>query len=325
MFFIVSSWELLPPIIVLRNRKEWIDSMTLLIKNVSKRFGRHTAVNNLSLEIPENEMFGFLGGNGAGKTTTFRMILGLLDQTSGEITWNGEKIDYDKSSLIGYLPEERGLYPKLKVREQIIYLARLRGMGKRDALKDLEAWLERFKVPEYIDKKVEELSKGNQQKIQFISAVIHKPKLLILDEPFSGLDPINVELLRKAVVDLKNEGTSIVFSSHRMEHVEELCQHLCILHKGTPVVQGALREIKRSFGKKNLIIHADMSLDFLKTIHGVVHYKQTMEGCLIQITDEEVSQVIFRELQGKGFVRKFDLEEPSLNDIFIEKVGAHYE
>lgn len=236
--------------------------MTLLIKNVSKRFGRHTAVNNLSLEIPENEMFGFLGGNGAGKTTTFRMILGLLDQTSGEITWNGEKIDYDKSSLIGYLPEERGLYPKLKVREQIIYLARLRGMGKRDALKDLEAWLERFKVPEYIDKKVEELSKGNQQKIQFISAVIHKPKLLILDEPFSGLDPINVELLRKAVVDLKNEGTSIVFSSHRMEHVEELCQHLCILHKGTPVVQGALREIKRSFGKKNLIIHADMSLDF---------------------------------------------------------------
>ncbi|WP_047986138.1 ABC transporter ATP-binding protein [Ornithinibacillus californiensis] len=299
--------------------------MTLLLKNVTKRFGKHTAVNNLTLEIPENEMFGFLGGNGAGKTTTFRMILGLLERSSGDISWNGEKIDYEKSSIIGYLPEERGLYPKLKVKEQIVYLARLRGMNKREAADELQNWLERFEVPEYIDKKVEELSKGNQQKIQFISAVIHKPRLLILDEPFSGLDPINVEMLKEAVVDLKNQGTSIVFSSHRMDHVEELCEHVCILQKGTPVVQGSLREIKRSFGKKNLIIHADIPLDFLRDLHGVVRYKQTMEGCLLQITDENVSQNIFSELQGKGFVRKFELEEPSLNDIFIEKVGARYE
>jgi ABC-2 type transport system ATP-binding protein len=299
--------------------------MTLLLNNVTKRFGKHTAVNNLSLEIPENEMFGFLGGNGAGKTTTFRMILGLLERTSGDISWNGEKIDYDKSSIIGYLPEERGLYPKLKVKEQIVYLARLRGMNKREAADELHKWLDRFEVPEYIDKKVEELSKGNQQKIQFISAVIHKPRLLILDEPFSGLDPINVEMLKEAVVDLKNQGTSIVFSSHRMDHVEELCEHVCILQKGTPVVQGSLREIKRSFGKKNLIIHADIPLDFLRDFHGVVRYKQTMEGCLLQITDENISQNIFSELQGKGFVRKFELEEPSLNDIFIEKVGARYE
>ncbi|MFD1849992.1 ABC transporter ATP-binding protein [Oceanobacillus bengalensis] len=299
--------------------------MTLRLDNVTKRYGTQLAVDHLSLEIPEQEMFGFLGGNGAGKTTTFRMILGLLDITEGDITWDGQKINYDKSHLIGYLPEERGLYPKLTVKDQIVYLSKLRGMNKQDALKELEDWLEQLKVPEYMNKKVEELSKGNQQKIQFISAVIHKPKLLILDEPFSGLDPVNVELLKKAVVNLKRQGTSIVFSSHRMEHVEELCEHLCILHKGSPVVKGSLRDIKRSFGKKNLIVHGDMELGFLESYPGVVKYKRVAAGCELQIENEDVSQKIFSELHGKGFVRKFELEEPSLNDIFIEKVGASYE
>lgn len=299
--------------------------MTLILKDVTKRFQNHTAVDHLSLEIPEKEMFGFLGGNGAGKTTTFRMILGLLDITEGEITWNGESIDYDKSHLVGYLPEERGLYPKLTVKDQLIYLGKLRGMKKQDILAELEYWLDRFKVPEYMTKKVEELSKGNQQKIQFISAVIHRPKLLILDEPFSGLDPVNVEMMKKAVVDLKEGGTSIVFSSHRMEHVEELCEHLCILHKGNPVVQGSLKDIKRSFGKKNLIIHGDRSFDFLEKFPGVTSYKKVTQGCELQIDNEETSQEIFSALQGKGFIRKFDLEEPSLNDIFISKVGASYE
>lgn len=299
--------------------------MTLLLDNVTKRFGKTTAVDQLSLKIPEKEMFGFLGGNGAGKTTTFRMILGLLDETEGSITWDGEPINYDKSHVIGYLPEERGLYPKLTVKEQLIYLGRLRGMKKNDVLTELDYWLERFKVPEYLNKKVEELSKGNQQKIQFISAVIHKPELLILDEPFSGLDPINVEMLKEAVVDLKGQGTSIVFSSHQMDHVEELCKYLCILHKGSPVVQGSLREVKESFGKKNLVVHAAFPLEFLRDLRGVVSYKKTTEGCELQIENEDVSQDIFAALHGKGFIRKFDLEEPSLNDIFIEKVGASYE
>ena len=299
--------------------------MTLVIKNVTKRFGNHTAVDQLSLEIPPNQMYGFLGGNGAGKTTTFRMILGLLDKTAGEISWNGNSIGYDQSHLVGYLPEERGLYPKLKVKEQLIYLGRLRGMNKKDVLTALEYWLDRFKVPEYMDKKVEELSKGNQQKIQFISAVIHKPELLILDEPFSGLDPVNVEMLKEAVVELKDQGTSIVFSSHQMDHVEELCENLCILHKGKDIIQGSLREVKQSFGKKNLIIHAENSLEFLKAFPGVVHYKPVTAGCELQIENEAVSQSIFSALQDKGFIRKFDLEEPSLNDIFIEKVGASYE
>jgi len=299
--------------------------MTLVLENVTKRFGNFFAVNDLSLTIPEKEMFGFLGPNGAGKTTTFRMILGLLDANEGKITWNGKEIDYSVSPYIGYLPEERGLYPKLKVAEQVVYLAKLRGMSKEKALKELDYWLERFKVPEYKHKKIEELSKGNQQKIQFIAAVIHKPKLLILDEPFSGLDPVNVEMLKEAVIELKNDGTSIVFSSHRMDHVEELCENLCILHKGRTVVSGSLKEIKRSFGRKNLVITADFDLSFLKTFPGVLKAKDIFEGVSLQIEGEYVAERIWNELSGKGFVRKFVLDEPTLNDIFIEKVGAQYE
>lgn len=299
--------------------------MSLNINHVTKQFGHFTAVNDLSLTIPKEQIYGFLGANGAGKTTTFRMVLGILTPNKGEITWNGKQIDENASSLIGYLPEERGLYPKQTVKDQLIYLARLRGMDKQNAEKELKNWLNQFHVPEYENKKVEELSKGNQQKIQFIASVIHKPKLLILDEPFSGLDPVNVELLKSAVNDLKNDGTTIVFSSHRMEHVEELCESLCIMHHGSPVVHGGLKEIKRAFGKKNVTIHADFDLGFLQDVDGVVKWKKTSQGALLQIASEEVSQTIFSKITGKGFIRKFELEEPSLNDIFIEKVGASYE
>ncbi|MYL65796.1 ATP-binding cassette domain-containing protein [Bacillus hwajinpoensis] len=299
--------------------------MMLEFQNVTKQFGAFTAVDRLNLSIPENEIFGLLGGNGAGKTTTFRMLLRLIDQTKGTISWKGEGISYDSSHLIGYLPEERGLYPKMKVKEQLIYLGKLRGMKKAEVEKEIAIWLERFKVPEYLDKKVEELSKGNQQKIQFIASVIHKPELLILDEPFSGLDPVNVEVLKEAVLDLKKSGTTILFSSHRMEHVEELCEHLCILHKGKAVVSGNLKEIKRSYGKKNIRIDADFDVAFLENVAGVVHLKQGLNHSIVQIENEQVSQTVLRELVSKGFVRQFELEEPSLNDIFIEKVGAAYE
>lgn len=299
--------------------------MGLSIGHVTKKFGGFTAVDNLSLTIDTGEMFGFLGANGAGKTTTFRMTLGLLDPTAGEITWDGRKIDYSTSGEIGYLPEERGLYPKMKVKDQIVYLARLRGMDKKEIVKELTYWLERFNIPQYADKKVEELSKGNQQKIQFISSVIHKPKLLILDEPFSGLDPVNVELLKEAVRDMKREGTTIVFSSHRMEHVEELCESLCIMHHGRPVVHGGLKDIKRSFGKKNVAINADMDLAELKSFSGVTKFKGTTEGILLQVESEKAAEEIFHYAAQKGFLRKFELEDPSLNDIFIEKVGTSYE
>lgn len=299
--------------------------MSLVLENVTKTFGNHTAVNQLSLNIPESSLFGFLGGNGAGKTTTFRMILSLIDQTDGIIKWNDQPITASQQDLIGYLPEERGLYPKLKVKEQLVYLGRLRGMTKQDALESLHRWLERFQITDYLDKKVEELSKGNQQKIQFISAVLHAPPLLILDEPFTGLDPINIEMLKEAVVDLNRAGSTIVFSSHQMEHVEELCKSLCILRKGEAVVKGNLKEIKRSFGKKNVFIAAEEDLSFLREAEGVVKFKQSENGVQLQVEEEAVSQQILAALQGKQiFIRQFALEEPSLNDIFIDKVGEHY-
>lgn len=299
--------------------------MSLKLENVTKVFGKTVAVNNLSLEIPAKEIFGFLGANGAGKTTTIRMILGLLFPNEGRITWNGEKIDYNNSDQVGYLPEERGLYPKLTVKEQLVYLGKLRGMEKQQILKELDKWLERFHITEYRDKKTEELSKGNQQKIQFIAATINKPKLLFLDEPFSGLDPVNVELLKSVITEIAEQGTTIVFSSHRMEQVEELCENICIIHQGSPVVKGNLKQIKRSFGKKNIVIHTDQNLDHLKDYRGVVKIKRNAQGYVIQINDENVSQDILKEISEQGFTTRFSLEEPSLNDIFIEKVGASYE
>ncbi|WP_257349453.1 ABC transporter ATP-binding protein [Pseudalkalibacillus decolorationis] len=299
--------------------------MSLNIESVTKKFGSFTAVDDLSFNIPEDQIFGLLGANGAGKTTTFRMMIGLLNPTMGAITWDGRPLTEKTSHVIGYFPEERGLYPNLKVSDQLLYLGRLKGMSKQEIRIQVKKWLERFKVPEYENKKIEELSKGNQQKIQFIAAVLHKPKLLILDEPFSGLDPVNVELLKEAVVELKREGTTIVFSSHRMEHVEELCEYLCILHKGKPVVHGSLKDVKRSFGKKNVTVYADFDLEYLQELSGVTRFKKVTEGAFLQVENEDVSQRIFEMISKKGFVRKFELEEPSLNDIFIEKVGASYE
>ncbi len=296
--------------------------MSLVIQNVSKKFGSFTAVDGINIDIPEGQMFGMLGANGAGKTTTFRMLIGLLQPTAGAITWKGKPIDYSRTRLIGYLPEERGLYPKLKVKEQLTYLGKLKGMTKVEIEQGLDKWLERFRVPEYKSKRVEELSKGNQQKIQFIAAVLHQPELLILDEPFSGLDPVNVELLKDSVNELQADGTTILFSSHRMEHVEELCQHLCILDKGKPVVQGELKKIKQSFGRQNVVIEADYSLDYLKELQGVVKFRSSVNGARFQVEDEQVAEALFAEVAKKGFVRKFEVEEPSLHDIFVEKVGV---
>jgi len=231
--------------------------MSLLLENVTKRFGDFTAVDDLTLSVGKGTMYGFLGANGAGKTTTFRMILGLLNANEGRITWNGKPISYATSPEIGYLPEERGLYPKMKVEEQLIFLAQLRGMKKPDAKVAMNKWLKRMEITHYANKKVEELSKGNQQKIQVVASLMHNPQLLILDEPFSGLDPVNVEMLKEAILEFRNEGATIVFSSHRMDHVEELCEQLSIIDKGKQIVSGTLRDVKRSFGKQNERINSD--------------------------------------------------------------------
>lgn len=204
-------------------------------------------------------------------------------------------------------------------------MARLKGMEKGEIEQQLDSWLKRFHITDYKNRKTDELSKGNQQKIQFIASVIHNPKLLFFDEPFSGLDPVNVELLKHAIVEMVDRGSTIIFSSHRLDHVEELCQNICILDKGSPVVQGNLKEIKRSFGKKNVIIHTDSNLEHLQNISGVLSVKRSAQGYSIQISDDTVARDIFKDIADRGFISKFELEEPSLNDIFIEKVGAVYE
>lgn len=298
--------------------------MTLKIENVTKRFGDFTAVDKLNLTVEAGTMYGFLGANGAGKTTTFRMILGLLNANEGKITWNGKRISYTTSPEIGYLPEERGLYPKMKVLEQLIFLGQLRGMSKRAAKEAAEKWMDKMEIAHYAQKKVEELSKGNQQKVQVVASLLHNPTLLILDEPFSGLDPVNVELLKKAILQFRDNGATILFSSHRMDHVEELCEKLSIVSHGKQVVSGSLREVKRSFGKQNVRIHADVDLSSLAQVAGVTAFYPAIEGAVFQIEREEVAQALLNAAMELGPIRHFAIEEPSLQEIFIEKVGKQH-
>lgn len=296
--------------------------MTLVVNHVKKRFGKHMAVDGITLTVNKGEMFGLLGANGAGKTTTFRMILGLLEPTEGVITWENHPLSYRRTNLIGYLPEERGLYPKLTVKEQLLYLMSLKGMSKAAILRALREWLDRFDIRDYENKKIEELSKGNQQKIQFIASVLHQPELLILDEPFSGLDPVNMEMLKEAILDLHEAGTTIVFSSHQMGNVEELCEDLIILKKGKAVLQGNLREIKRSYGLKKVIIHSDNDLSYLQSVPGVIHVEKVKDGAIVRMEKEEVAEAVFDAIANKGFVRHFEVVEPSLHDIFVDKAGG---
>ncbi len=299
--------------------------MSLLIENITKSFGNNIAIKNLSLEIAKNQIYGFLGANGAGKTTMFRLILGILAPTKGSITWNGERIDYTNSDLVGYLPEERGLYAELPVRQQLIYFAELRGMNKTAANSQIDYWLERFHISDYSNRRLQELSKGNQQKIQFISAVQHSPELLLLDEPFSGLDPVNVELLKDAVKYLAEEGTTILFSSHRLDHVEELCENLCLLDNGEAILEGNLKQIKRESASKNIHIKTEINLDFLNDMAEVTGIIKKADRFIVKLQNEAFSQKILQELVARGEITLFSLEEPSLNDIFIEKVGVQYE
>lgn len=299
--------------------------MSLKVSHVSKRFQQVTAVNDISFELETGKMLGFLGRNGAGKTTTFRMILGLTEPSEGEIHFNGHKINTSNYNEIGYLPEERGLHAKLKVVDELTYLATLKGMNKKDIKKAIDYWLDRFQITEHRDKKIESLSKGNQQKVQLLASMIHEPQLLILDEPFSGLDPVNVELLKKAVIDLNQQGTTIIFSSHRMEHIEELCDDVCILNRGQMVVQGPLQQVKRESGYQRVIVDADYDLQDLATLPGVLEMKITPKGTLFMIENEQVAHHIYQELQTRGFVRHFEILDPTIQEIFIEKVGDIHE
>ncbi|MEJ7541400.1 ABC transporter ATP-binding protein [Staphylococcus intermedius] len=295
--------------------------MSLKIEQVTKKFNQFTAVNQISFELEKGKMLGFLGRNGAGKTTTFRMILGLSEPTEGRITYNDRVIDHTMYDHIGYLPEERGLHPKLTVTEELTYLATLKGMDKVAIRKAIDYWLERFKITENRDKKIEALSKGNQQKVQLLASMLHEPELLILDEPFSGLDPVNIELLKQAVKDLNAKGTTIIFSSHRMEHIEELCDAVCILNRGEMVVQGDIQSVKESVGYKRVVVDAPYDLSEVASLPGVLHHKVVKTENFFTVSDETVAEAIFEVVQQKGYAKRFQLMEPTMNEIFIEKVG----
>lgn len=297
--------------------------MSLEIKNITKEFNKKIAVHNLNLTVPTGEVFGFLGANGAGKTTTFRMILDLIKPTSGIILWDGKPINYKIKNRIGYLPEERGLYPNMTIEEEILYFGRLKKLNRAEIVSEMKYWLDRFEIAENIKKKkVGSLSKGNQQKIQLITAIINKPDLLILDEPFSGLDPVNVEMLKSAVKDLQKNGTTIVFSSHRMDHVEELCENICIMKHGQPVVSGKIKDIKNNFGKKYVVIHGLIDDSRIASISGVKDVQKNKNGITLSIESKETAKKIFSYIKVMDFVEKFSVEDPSLQEIFIAKVGG---
>ena len=297
----------------------------LKVSNVSKYYASLKAVDNLSFEVKEGEIFGLLGLNGAGKTTTFRMIMGLIDDYTGTITFNGQKIDYSITDKIGFLTEERSLLTKMTVLEQVKFYAVLKGMTEEKAEKELDSLLELFEIKDYKYKKIKELSKGNQQKIQFITAIIHRPKLLILDEPFSGLDPINVELFKKVILKLKESGTIIIFSSHRMEHVELFCEKLVVLVKGKAVINGYLKDIKKEYGKKNIIIRGNINKEEILKEKGVLNISKEKEDYIISVENIDIASKIFHLINKYDNITKFTIEDPSLNEIFIAKVGANYE
>ncbi|MCI5967277.1 MAG: ATP-binding cassette domain-containing protein [Tenericutes bacterium] len=296
----------------------------LQVKNITKYYGDNLAVDNLSFTVKDGEIFGLLGSNGAGKTTTFRIIMGLLDSNSGSVTLNGKKIDYNMTDQIGFVTEERSLLTKMTVREQVIYYGRLKGLSESEILKRLDIWLEKFQITDYKNRKIKELSKGNQQKIQFIAAVINNPKLLILDEPFTGLDPINVGQLKDAIYELQKNGCSIIFSSHQMEHIEQFCEKLVILVKGKPVLEGYLKNIKEDYQKKNIIIRGDVKLTELKEIKGVLEVNKKLNEYEVKIENNSVVSEVFKKISHHN-ITKFVVEEPSLNEIFIAKVGAVYD
>lgn len=297
--------------------------MGLIVTNVSKKYGNKTAVDNLSFTLDKPGVFGLLGTNGAGKTTTIRMILGILEKDSGDITWNGGTVARESVSF-GYLPEERGLYPQVKVNDQLNYFAGLRGLTGAAARKTINYWLGRLSAVEYADVPAERLSKGNQQKIQLITAIMHNPDLVIMDEPLSGLDPVNADLFKSVILELVENGKYIVMSSHQMESVEEYCRDIMLLVDGKTVLSGNLRDIKHSYGRTNLFIGCDAEIMPYAEPLGITLVNRTALGYELRISSDESAYALLQKLLELNIpFDKFEIREPTLHEIFIEKAGDH--
>ena len=296
--------------------------MSLLLKNVSKKYGNKIVVNNISFGLEKPGVFGLLGTNGAGKTTTIRMLLGILKTNSGEITWKGKAVNR-KEVNFGYLPEERGVYPKIKIVDQLVYFAELKGMSKEDALKSIDKWAKVLKIEEYLNMPAEKLSKGNQQKIQFLTAIIHDPELVVLDEPFSGLDPVNTEIIKNVIIDLVKAGKYVIMSAHQMVTIEEFCSDILILNRGKTVLQGNLQDIKDTYPANRVLVNCNTSIKDLVKKQKLTIENEVNNNYIIHIDKEEQADKLLTELvKNKVKIEKFEIMKPTLNDIFIEKVGG---
>ena len=296
--------------------------MSLKIENVSKRYGRKLVVDNISITLDKPEVFGLLGTNGAGKTTTIRMLLGIIKKDSGTITWNGLEVDRKKVNF-GYLPEERGVYPKVKIIDQLKYFAELKGMNKETALKSINKWAKILKVEEYLEMPAEKLSKGNQQKIQFMTAVIHDPELVVLDEPFSGLDPVNTEILKNIIIDLVKKGKYIIMSAHEMHTIEEFCTNILIINKGKTVLKGNIKDIKSTYPANRVVIETEEDITKILEKQNLKVENSHDNSYIVKIEEEKQGHELLKELiKQKININKFEIMKPTLNDIFIEKVGA---
>jgi ABC-2 type transport system ATP-binding protein len=295
--------------------------MSLRVSNLVKSYGDKLVVDDLSFSIDKPGVFGLLGTNGAGKTTTIRMMLGMLKKDGGTVTWNGNTYN-PKEVATGYLAEERGIYSKFTVLDQLIYFGELKGMTRKDALKSIDYWLERLEATEYKNKRAEQLSKGNQQKIQFIAALISNPDILILDEPLSGLDPVNTDLFKEVIKEEIAKGKYIIMSSHQMSTIEEFCENLVILNKGKTVLSGNLNTIKRSYGRNHLILKCDGDVRELVEKSNMKILNENQDYIELGVNREEEAMMLLKEILNRDIsVIRFELREPTLHEIFIEKVG----
>ena len=298
--------------------------MTLVIDSLAKSFGDVRALDGISLTVKPGQVFGFLGPNGAGKTTTMRIVLDILLPDSGTVTWQGRPAAHVPRRTWGYLPEERGLYPRMKVMDQLIFLASLRGIARAAARREVNHWLARFRITEHADRRAEQLSKGNQQKVQFIAAILHDPDVLLMDEPFSGLDPVNVAMLKDAFLEMRDRGKALVFSTHQMEMVEELCDCLAIIDHGRVLVSGETREVRRQSGRRvvRLGVAGDPELSWLEGMDGVRVTRAGRDYHELAVRDGLDPESILHAAIAHGeHVTRFEITDPSIEDIFIEKVG----
>jgi ABC-2 type transport system ATP-binding protein len=295
----------------------------LVLKRIKKAFAGHVAVKDLSLSVPRGSIFGLLGPNGAGKTTSLRMVMNILGTDAGTIEILGRPADHAARDRIGYMPEERGLYPRMVLEEQLVFMAAIKGLAATEATKRIGPWLERLGLAEWRKRKTNELSKGMQQKAQFVATVLHQPDVLIVDEPMSGLDPVGMNVMREVLLELRRTGTTIVLSSHQMETVERLCDRVALINRGEKLLDGSVSEVKARHGKNTVVLAFDGDGSFIEELPGVAQVSDHKQYLEVRLHDGQDPQPLLREAAARLRLRRFEIVEPSLHDIFVETVTSH--